>query len=46
MAFKVYLVKSNVSGKVKKAYTTKEKAKKKKGFVEHIEEMFVEEEND
>ena len=46
MAFKVYLVKSNVSGKVKKAYTTKEKAKKNKGFVEHIEEMFVEEEND
>jgi hypothetical protein len=46
MSFKVYLVRSNVSGNVNKAYSTKELAKKNKGFLEHINGIFVEEEND
>lgn len=42
--YKVYLVKSNLSGKVTKAYSTKELAKKNKKLLEHIDEIIVEEE--
>lgn len=46
MAFKIYLVISNVSGAVKKAYTTKELAKQNKGLLENIKEIYVGEESD
>jgi len=46
MAFKIYLVKSNVSGKIKTAYATKDLAKQNKGIIEHIKELLVEEEAD
>ncbi len=46
MVKKIFIVQSNVSGSIKGAYTTEELAKKKKGKLEHIREVFLEDEND
>lgn len=46
MAKKIFIVRSNISGSIKGAYTTKELAKKKKGRLEHIREIFLEDKDD
>lgn len=42
--FNVYLIRSNVMGKIREAYTKKQTARKKKKLLEHIETVEVRDE--